>query len=103
MNENDLRSLLARKEKEVESARTRRGIKLLLSLSVLYFATFFVIERPSGSDLLALIPTALICSVIQIVVAVTIFWPVFKQTQSEDKMIADLRKQINEEGMIHHD
>ncbi len=102
MDRKELYKQLCEKEKQVESARTKRAIKTILAFAVIIFLLFYFIGRPTGFEIVGDFLVAIFLAGIYFLINATIFGQLFRISESERLMLDDLRKKLsNDEDTIH--
>lgn len=97
MNKNELYKLLAEEEKRVEKAKTKRNIITILIFATVFFVVFYQIDPPTKVGIVEVIGWYLACvfmAGIYFGVNVAIFEALIERSNSENRMIEHIRKQI---------
>lgn len=97
MENKDLCKLLREKEAEFERAKGKRAIKTILALAVVIFAILYFRERPrSIIEIAAMFFGSLFLAGIDFWIHAIIFSQLCGASESERKIIDNIKKQISE-------
>jgi ABC-type polysaccharide/polyol phosphate export permease len=93
---NTLYQMLNEKEKDFERRKVKRTILTILGFAVFYFCLLFIIEEPSGWDIVLTIPSAVVIAGIHFWANGIIFGQLFQKSKDEADLLASIRKMIRE-------
>ena len=96
MDKNKLREMLCKAEKEVQTARRKRGVKTAIGFTIAYFLGFALIEKIEPEKWLEAIAISAFLAVIHYAVNYAVFEHIFGAEASEEQMISALKKRIEE-------
>ncbi len=96
MDKNELYKLLVVKEAQFEKAKERRAIKTILAFAIGFFLILCLVEEPSGIEFVWTAVTAVIMAGFHVVVNAAVFGWLSLQSETERKILEDLRKQLSE-------
>ena len=96
MDKKDLYELLRSKENEFEKAKGKRAIKTIAALSVVIFAIMYFRERPrSITEIVGMFFGALFLAGIDFWFHAIIFTQLCGVSESENRMLEDIKKRIS--------
>ena len=96
MDKSELYKLLAVKEAQFEKAKERRAIKTVFAFAVVFFLILCWIEQPTGIEFIWAAVLSVVTAGIYFVVNAAVFGWLSIQSETERKILDDLRKQLSE-------
>lgn len=96
MDKKELYKLLAVREAQFEKAKERRAVKTILAFAIVFFMLLCLVDKPEGLELLWAAFASVIVAGIYVVVNAIVFGWLFQQSETERKILEDMRKQLSE-------
>ena len=96
MTKKELIQLIKAKEKQIASARLKRANTTILAYAAAIFGVFYIVNKPTGIDILGDVIAALFLSGILFLINCTVFYQLYSISEAENKMLQDLNKRLSE-------
>ena len=96
MDKKELYKLLAAREAQFEKAKIRRAIKTILAFAVVFFLLLCLDEKPSGIEFVWTAVVSVVIAGVYFIVNATVFGWLSMKSETERKILEDLRKQLSE-------
>ena len=96
MTKNELWKLYCQKEKEFERAKGRRAIKTILFFAVVIFLIIYLLEKPTGFDIVGDFLVSIIFSGVHVVVNAAIFGQLSDVSAREKMILEDIKGKMDE-------
>ena len=96
MDKKELYKLLVTREAQFKKAKERRTIKTILAFAIVFFLLLCLVEEPTGIEFVWAAVSAVIVAGIHFVVNAAAFGWLSMKSETERKILDDLRKQLSE-------
>lgn len=96
MDKNELRKHYHELQKRFESNKTKRAVKTVLAFAVAFFIIGYIIEKPTGWQIVSILVASVFLAVIHVVINGAIFGQLSDINKAENNILDGIRKKLNE-------
>lgn len=96
MDKNELRKHYYELEKRFEANKKKRAIKTILAFAVAFFIIGYIIEKPTGWQIISILVASVFMAVIHVVINGAIFSQLSDINKAENNILEGIRKKLNE-------
>ena len=93
---NRLQQLYWQREKEFEAAKGKRTIITILGFALAYFLILYIIEKPTGFDIVSIFVSAMVLAGLHFFVNTLVFMYLFQKGHDESERLKAIQKQISD-------